>query len=49
MEDDRLFKLNLFKKPEWLNTLWARNIGVYSAGALVRSPAVVSLHLPGRP
>ena len=29
--DERLFK---FRKPEWLNSAWARNIGVYSAGAI---------------
>ncbi|KAL2207465.1 UPF0220-domain-containing protein [Sarocladium strictum] len=31
MEDERLWK---FSKPEWMNSIWARNIGVYSAGAL---------------
>ncbi|KAK0383370.1 hypothetical protein NLU13_9283 [Sarocladium strictum] len=31
MDDQRLWK---FSKPEWLNSIWARNIGVYSAGAL---------------
>ncbi|KAK7220382.1 hypothetical protein V2G26_008385 [Clonostachys chloroleuca] len=31
MEEDRLWK---FSKPEWLNSAWARNTGVYSAGAL---------------
>ncbi|KAH9910098.1 vacuolar protein sorting-associated protein [Xylariomycetidae sp. FL2044] len=31
MEDDRLWK---FRKPAWLNSAWARNIGVYAAGAL---------------
>lgn len=33
MEEERLWK---FRKPEWLNSAWARNAGVYSAGALVR-------------
>ena len=32
MEDDRLWK---FSRPEWLNSAWARNSGVYGAGALV--------------
>ena len=32
MENDRLWK---FTKPEWLNSIWARNAGVYSSGALV--------------
>lgn len=36
MEDERLWK---FRKPEWMNSIWARNIGVYSAGALVRYPS----------
>ncbi|KAI6782996.1 uncharacterized protein J7T54_002157 [Emericellopsis cladophorae] len=31
MEDDRLWK---FSRPEWLNSAWARNSGVYGAGAL---------------
>ncbi|CAJ2508032.1 Uu.00g092180.m01.CDS01 [Anthostomella pinea] len=31
MEDDRLWK---FSRPAWLNSAWARNVGVYSAGAL---------------
>jgi hypothetical protein len=31
--EERLWK---FKKPEWLNSVWARNAGVYGAGALVR-------------
>ncbi|KAI1076307.1 vacuolar protein sorting-associated protein [Whalleya microplaca] len=31
MEDDRLWK---FGKPAWLNSAFARNAGVYSAGAL---------------
>merc|ERR1712000_803701 len=31
MEDDRLWK---FSRPEWLNSAWARNPGVYGAGAL---------------
>ncbi|KAF2964456.1 hypothetical protein GQX73_g9104 [Xylaria multiplex] len=31
MEEDRLWK---FGKPAWLNSAWARNAGVYSAGAL---------------
>lgn len=33
MEEERLWKFN---KPAWLNSAWARNAGVYSAGALVR-------------
>lgn len=32
MSEDRLWK---FRKPEWLNSVYARNAGVYSAGALV--------------
>lgn len=32
-EGDRLWK---FRKPEWMNSAWARNSGVYGAGALVR-------------
>ncbi|KAI1498498.1 vacuolar protein sorting-associated protein [Biscogniauxia marginata] len=31
MEEDRLWK---FRKPAWLNSAWARNTGVYGAGAL---------------
>ncbi|KAK2032130.1 UPF0220-domain-containing protein [Colletotrichum somersetense] len=31
MEEERLWK---FGKPEWLNSIWARNSGVYGAGAL---------------
>lgn len=34
MEEDRLWK---FSKPEWLNSVWVRNAGVYSSGALVRA------------
>jgi hypothetical protein len=34
MEEDRLWK---FRKPEWLNSAWVRNGGVYGAGALVCS------------
>lgn len=33
MEEERLWK---FRKPEWLNSIWARNSGIYGAGALVR-------------
>lgn len=33
MEEDRLWK---FRRPEWLNRVWARNSGVYASGALVR-------------
>lgn len=32
MSEERLWK---FRKPEWLNSVYARNAGVYSAGALV--------------
>jgi hypothetical protein len=32
MSEDRLWK---FKRPEWLNSVWARNAGVYAAGGLV--------------
>ncbi len=35
MSEDRLWK---FRRPEWLNSVWARNSGVYAAGGLVRSP-----------
>ncbi|KAK3365891.1 hypothetical protein B0T24DRAFT_682952 [Lasiosphaeria ovina] len=31
MSEDRLWK---FRKPEWLNSVWARNAGVYGAGGL---------------
>ncbi|KAK4460849.1 UPF0220-domain-containing protein [Cladorrhinum samala] len=31
MSEDRLFK---FGKPQWLNSVWARNAGVYAAGGL---------------
>ncbi|KAM6512672.1 Vacuolar protein sorting-associated protein 68 [Fusarium solani] len=31
MEEERLWK---FRKPEWLNSVWARNAGVYAAGAI---------------
>ncbi|KAI0407466.1 hypothetical protein F4802DRAFT_553937 [Xylaria palmicola] len=31
MEEDRLWK---FGRPAWLNSVWARNAGVYAAGAL---------------
>ncbi|KAH0594850.1 hypothetical protein MHUMG1_07147 [Metarhizium humberi] len=31
MAEERLWK---FRKPEWLNSVWARNTGVYAAGAL---------------
>ncbi|SPO00638.1 probable VPS68 Protein involved in vacuolar protein sorting [Cephalotrichum gorgonifer] len=31
MEDERLWK---FRRPDWLNSVWARNAGVYSAGGL---------------
>ncbi|CCE28665.1 hypothetical protein E4U22_001928 [Claviceps purpurea] len=31
MEEDRLWK---FRRPEWLNRVWARNSGVYASGAL---------------
>ncbi|KAH7633755.1 hypothetical protein B0T09DRAFT_334545 [Sordaria sp. MPI-SDFR-AT-0083] len=30
MSEERLFR---FSKPEWLNSAWARNAGVYAAGA----------------
>lgn len=33
MEEERLWK---FRRPEWLNSVWARNAGVYGAGAIVR-------------
>ncbi|KAK3296924.1 uncharacterized protein B0H64DRAFT_390740 [Chaetomium fimeti] len=31
MSEDRLWK---FRRPEWLNSAWARNAGVYGAGGL---------------
>ncbi|KAG5920988.1 hypothetical protein E4U42_006013 [Claviceps africana] len=31
MEEDRLWK---FRRPEWLNSVWARNAGIYASGAL---------------
>jgi hypothetical protein len=36
MSEERLWK---FRKPEWLNSVYARNAGVYSAGALVSAQA----------
>lgn len=33
MEEERLWK---FRRPEWLNSIWARNAGIYGAGGLVR-------------
>lgn len=36
MSEERLWK---FRKPEWLNSVHARNAGVYSAGALVSAQA----------
>jgi len=39
MEEERLWK---FRKPQWLNSIWARNAGVYASGALVRF--LLSLH-----
>jgi hypothetical protein len=43
MEEERLWK---FRRPEWLNTVWARNAGVYGAGAIVRSvPRKVAVQL----
>lgn len=45
MEEDRLWK---FRRPEWLNSLWARNAGVYGAGALVRHPPSSSSYPPSR-
>lgn len=40
MSEERLWK---FRKPEWLNSVYARNAGVYSAGALV-SPRTSQLY-----
>lgn len=37
MSEERLWK---FRKPEWLNSVYARNAGVYSAGALVSAQNV---------
>ncbi|KAG6016093.1 hypothetical protein E4U43_004250 [Claviceps pusilla] len=31
MEEHRLWK---FRRPEWLNSVWARNSGIYASGAL---------------
>ncbi|KAL2268672.1 hypothetical protein VTJ83DRAFT_3518 [Remersonia thermophila] len=31
MEEDRLWK---FRRPEWMNSVWARSAGVYAAGGL---------------
>ncbi|KAL2258902.1 hypothetical protein VTK26DRAFT_7607 [Humicola hyalothermophila] len=31
MSEDRLWK---FRRPEWMNSVWARNAGVYTAGGL---------------
>lgn len=39
MSEERLWK---FRKPEWLNSVYARNAGVYSAGALVSSPDITT-------
>ena len=33
MEEERLWK---FKRPDWLNSVLARNSGIYAAGGLVR-------------
>lgn len=33
--EERLFK---FRMPQWLNSVWARNAGVYAAGGLVSRP-----------
>ncbi|KAH0445003.1 hypothetical protein CcaCcLH18_00064 [Colletotrichum camelliae] len=41
MEEERLWK---FRKPEWLNSIWARNLGVYGAGAL--PPGCAASQLP---
>lgn len=32
MEEERLWK---FRRPEWLSSVWARNSGIYGAGAIV--------------
>lgn len=40
MEEERLWK---FRKPEWMNSAWVRNTGVYGAGALVRLPPSVQM------
>jgi len=44
MEEERLWK---FKKPEWLNSAWARNAGVYGAGGLVCAMRATVAHHPG--
>ncbi|KXX73727.1 Vacuolar protein sorting-associated protein 68 [Madurella mycetomatis] len=31
MSEERLWK---FRRPEWMNSIWARNAGVYAAGGL---------------
>lgn len=41
MEEDRLWK---FTRPEWLNNIWARNAGIYTAGGLVRFLFLPLLH-----
>ncbi|KAK0720846.1 hypothetical protein B0H67DRAFT_205350 [Lasiosphaeris hirsuta] len=40
MEDERLWK---FSKPDWLNSVWARNAGVYAAGGLFSAAFYVLL------
>jgi len=40
LPEERLWR---FRKPEWLNSIWARNAGVYTAGGLVRLPLSPSL------
>lgn len=42
MSEERLFK---FRRPEWLNSVYARNAGVYSSGALVSFPSPPPDHL----
>lgn len=39
MSEERLWK---FRKPEWLNSVYARNAGVYSAGALVSLSGIMA-------
>ncbi|TLD23931.1 hypothetical protein PspLS_06592 [Pyricularia sp. CBS 133598] len=40
MEEERLWK---FRRPQWLNSVWARNAGVYASGALAPSATLFVL------
>lgn len=40
MEEERLWK---FRRPEWMNSIFARNAGIYTAGGLVRENPIIYL------